>query len=131
MVVLPIIFLPALAQQKPNANTLSKWLERNYAKQLQSLKSYYNDPETAELCESWRSCSQWAFYQYAQDQTFKIVRAKLTKKRHVYRHQSRMEERLYVQATLQDKTINLMFTSPTNNHQRGRPYQFTNKFPEK
>ena len=93
-----------------------------------SLKSYYRDYQTADLCEAWNSCAKWAFEQYVKDQTFTITKAKLRTERITYRHRVTREPRLYIQATVQDKTINMLFVSP---HSSGRTqsYRPIAKFP--
>ena len=96
--------------------------------QQQAQHPYYADKQTAELCQQWPSCVKWATQQYTQEKNFKIVKARLKTQHCVYRHHTRMETYLYVQAISVDKTINLLFTSPQTSR-RGKPYQLIANFP--
>ena len=125
-----LLAVPLYAQHATDTTRLGSWLERQVAQaQQESLKSYYNDVPTAQLCESWNSCAKWAFEQYVEDQTFKIVKAKLKTQRIVSRHRMVHESRLYVQATVQNKTINIMFTSPRISR-RTSSYRYISHFPK-
>lgn len=121
---------PLFAQvRKHDTLPLGKIVERQIAEaQKERLKSYYNDLETALLCEAWNSCAKWAFEQYVKDQTFTVTKAKLRTERIVYRHRVTKEKRLYIQATVQDRTINMLFVSPFSSG-RTRPYRPISKFP--
>ena len=119
------------AQKQPKKDTLSQWLDKLYAeKRTEPLKSYYADAATAELCEKWNSCAKWAFIEYTQDQTFKVVKAQLRTQRKVHRHHVTRETHLFIEATYAHRTVRLEFTTPTAN-QRKRPYNYIAKFPEK
>ena len=121
----------AFSQQKPTKNSLSAWLDRIYAQQEAArLKSYYTDLQTADLCETWRSCSKWAFEEYVKDQSFKIVKAKLKTQRKVYRHRVTQETHLFVEATYTHRTVYLEFITPQASG-RQQPYRYIVKFPQK
>ncbi len=117
------------AQKKP-IESLEKWVERIYAQEEAArLKSYYTDRATANTCETWYSCAKWAFEQYEQDQSFKIVKAQFKTKHKTYRHRVIKETHLFVEATYKDKTIYLEFITPKASG-RTCPYRRVAKFPQ-
>ena len=122
---------PVCAQQKPTRNSLENWVDKIVAQQeADKLKSYYVNREVADTCESWRSCAKWAFEEYTQDQSFKIVKAELKTLRRVHRHRVTKEMHLFVEATYKHRTVRLEFTTP-HLGERKRPYNYIAKFPEK
>lgn len=130
--MLLLLFGPVCAQQKNKLTDaqIDRLLAQIFVQKedTTSLKSYYRERQTADLCEAWNSCAKWAFEQYVKDQTFTVTKAKLRTERIVYRHRVTREQRLYIQATVQDKTINVLFVSPFSSG-RTRPYRPISTFP--
>lgn len=121
----------AYAQKQPAPDTLGAWLDRLFAEQeTQRLKSYYTDRATADLCEKWNSCAKWAFEQYSQDQTFKVVKAQMKTMRQVKRHGVTKETHLFIEASYAHRTVRLEFITPKASG-RTRPYNYIAKFPTK
>lgn len=121
---------PACAQYKPDSIPIGQWVEIIAAqKELESLKSYYATREVANTCEAWRSCAKWAFEEYTQDQSFKIVKAELKTLRRVHRHRVTKETHLFVEATYAHRIVRLEFNTP-HLGERKRPYNYIAKFPQ-
>ncbi len=121
----------AYSQKKSTSGTLNAWLDRLFAEQeTQRLKSYYVDRATADLCEKWNSCAKWAFEQYSQDQSFKVVKAQLKTRRRVKRHAVTKETHLFVEASYAHRTVRLEFITPKASG-RKKPYNYIAKFPDK
>ena len=119
------------AQKKSTPDTLEAWLDKLYAEQeTQLLKSYYADRATANLCEKWNSCAKWAFEQYSQEQSFKVVKAQLKTMRRVKRHGVTKETHLFIEASYEHRTVRLEFITPQSSG-RTRPYNYIAKFPNK
>lgn len=127
------VFLAATSFATPQGDTtaLNRWLDQLLAPQEQPehLKSYYSDKQTADLCESWRSCARWAFEEYTKDQSFKVAKAEMKTMRRTYRHRVVRETHLFVEAAYQHRTVRLEFTTPVSNG-RTRPYNYIAKFPK-
>ncbi len=129
IVALLFLISPVCAQQKPDSIPLGNWLDRIVAKQeAERLKSYYVNREVANTCESWRSCAKWAFEEYVQDQSFKIVKAEIKTMRRVHRHRVTKETHLFIEATYAHRIVRLEFTTP-HIGERKRPYNYIAKFP--
>lgn len=123
---------PACAQHAKNTktDTIISWVERMAAQRdAERLKSYYTDRETATTCEAWNSCAKYAFEQYTQDQSFRIVKAQLKTVRKVHRHRVTREKHLFVEATYAHRTVRLEFTTP-NASGRTRPYHYIGQLPK-
>lgn len=106
---------------------LSERFER-LAQAQSSLKSYYKDEQTANLCEAWRSCAKFTFEQYVSNQQFRVVKALLKNVTIRNRHSVHKEKRLYIQVTYGDKTENIVFFTPYI-AVRTRIYQRVPSFP--
>ena len=125
------VLLSGVAWAGPQGDntSLNKWLDSLFAQeQTAHLKSYYADKQTADLCESWRTCARWAFEEYAKDQSFKVAKAEIKTMRRTYLHRVTKETHLFVEATYQHRTVRLEFITPVSNG-RTRPYRFIGKLP--
>ena len=125
------IFLSGVTFANPvDTVSINRWLDKLLAvQQTEHLKSYYTDKQTADVCESWRTCSKWAFEEYAKDQSFKVTKAEIKTRRRTYRHRVAKETHLFVEATYEHRTVCLEFTTPVANG-RTRPYQYIGKIPQ-
>ncbi len=110
-------------------DSLASVLQRQIDEERKSrLKSYYDDEETAQLCENWNSCAHWAFDNYCKDQSFKITHVKLHTAYRVNRHSAGKRTTLQVEAKRHDQIIRVIFLTPT--YTRGKPaFRYVKKFP--
>ena len=107
------------AQSKPKFNDAQ--IDRIVAKLVPertsnpNLKSYYDDQQTADLCEAWYSCAKWAFEQYVEDQSFRVTKALVKTEHRVYGRQASQEKHLSVKDTRQNQALNVLFFTPATN----------------
>lgn len=129
IVALLFFVSPVCAQSKPDTTSLESWVDKMVAQQeAEKLKSYYANRDIADTCESWHSCAKWAFEEYVQDQSFKIVKAEIKTIRRIHRHRMTKETHLFIEATYAHRIVRLEFNTP-HIGERKRPYNYIALFP--